>query len=206
MYAAAHDAAYNAIWNFQLLPRVFTLTCANSEPQLISSAKLLTSLQSLLRESLPATFQLTLTIIHSGTYSGTFTVMSTALANVTRLKPEIRLAQAVSQFDADLSSDQKATLRTYRSQIQHVPPDPSDVMRLTAEIDRRATGKMGSRRCFGPRMTNFLYAVQQFAAIGDIMIGGSQNLIACGVWSLVRMSLLVSVSFFTAYVDRKSVV
>ena len=36
--------------------------------------------------------------------------MSTALANVTRLKPEIRLAQAVSQFDADLSSDQKATL------------------------------------------------------------------------------------------------
>ena len=120
--------------------------------------------------------------------------MSNVLANASRLKPEIRLAQAVSQFDADLSSDQKATLRTYRSQIQDVPPGPSDVMRLTAEIDRRATGKMGGGRCFGPRMTNFLYGVQQFAAIGDVMIGGSQNLIACGVWSLVRLSLLVSVS------------
>jgi len=120
--------------------------------------------------------------------------MSNMLANASRLKPDIRLAQAVSQFDADLSSDQKATLRAYRSQIQNVPLDPSDVMRLTAEIDRRATGKTGGGRCFGPRMTNFLQAVQQFAAIGDVMIGGSQNLIACGVWSLVRMSLLVSVS------------
>ena len=118
--------------------------------------------------------------------------MSNVLANASQLKPAIRLAQAVSQFDADLSSDQKATLRTYRSQIQDVPPGPSDVMRLTAEIDRRATGKMGGGRCFGPRMTNFLYGVQQFATIGDVMIGGSQNLIACGVWSLVRLSLLVS--------------
>jgi hypothetical protein len=120
--------------------------------------------------------------------------MSNVLANASRLKPEIRLAQAISQFDADLSSDQKATLRTYRSQIQDVPPGPSDVMRLTAEIDRHATRKIGGGRCFGPRMTNFLYGVQQFAAIGDVMIGGSQNLIACGVWSLVRLSLLVGVS------------
>jgi hypothetical protein len=81
--------------------------------------------------------------------------MSNGLVNLSRLKPEIRLAQAISHFEADLSSDQKASLRTYR-------------------------------------MTNFLHAVQQFAAIGDVMIGGSQNLIACGVWSLVRMLLLVS--------------
>ena len=120
--------------------------------------------------------------------------MSNALVNLSRLKPEIRLAQALSQFEADLSSDQKASLRTYRSQIQNVPPDPGDVMRLTAEIDRAATRSCASRRCFGPRMTNFLHAVQQFAAIGDVMIGGSQNVIACGVWSLVRMLLLVSSS------------
>jgi hypothetical protein len=41
-------------------------------------------------------------------------------------------------------------------------------------------------------MTNFLHAVQQFAAIKDVIVGGSQNLIACGVWTVVRMSLLVS--------------
>ena len=118
--------------------------------------------------------------------------MSVMLANASRLKSEIRLAQAVSQFEADLSSEQKNTFRTYRSQSLHTPPDSSDVMRLTAEIDRRASGKVGGR-CFGPRLTNFLQAVQIFAALGDIVVGGSQNIIACGVWSLLRMSLLVSV-------------
>ncbi len=120
--------------------------------------------------------------------------MSDALANASRLRPEIRLAQAVSEFDADLSSEQKATFRTYRSQSHTSPPDPSDVMRLTAEIDRRLSGKAGGGRCFGPRLTNFLQAVQQFATVGDIVVGGSQNLIASSVWSLVRMSLLVSLS------------
>ncbi|KAI9854299.1 MAG: hypothetical protein M1813_001292, partial [Trichoglossum hirsutum] len=129
--------------------------------------------------------------------------MSTLLANISRLKPEIRLAQAVSQFEADLSSEQKATFRTYRSQSRDSPPDPSDVMGLTAEIDRQASGKVGGRRCFGPRFTNFLQAVQQFAALGDIIVGGSQNIIACGVWSLVRMSLL-SIVNFSSYLDRLS--
>ena len=119
--------------------------------------------------------------------------MSVLLANISRLKPEVRLAQAVSQFEADLSSEQKTTFRTYRSQSCNSPPDPKDVMRLTAEIDRQASGKVGSRRCFGPRLINFLQAVQQYAALGDIVVGGTQNIIACGVWSLVRMSLLVGV-------------
>jgi hypothetical protein len=120
--------------------------------------------------------------------------MSTLLANISRLKPEIRLAQAVSQFEADLSTEQKTAFRAHRSQSRDSPPDPSDVMRLTAEIDCQASGKVGGRRCFGPRFTNFLQAVQQFAALGDVIVGGSQNIIACGVWSLVRMSLLVGVS------------
>jgi ankyrin repeat domain-containing protein 50 len=117
--------------------------------------------------------------------------MSNALASASRLKPDIRLAQAVSQFEADLSSEQKTAFRTYRSQLQNSPPDQSDVMRLTSEIDK-TSGIIAGRRCFGPRITSFLHAVQQFAALGDVIVGGSQNIIACGVWTLVRMSLLVS--------------
>lgn len=75
-------------------------------------------------------------------------------------------------------------------------------MRLTAEIDRSASRK--GRRCFGPRLTNVLQAVQQFASIGDIIIGDSQNLIACGVWSLVRMTLLVSATYF--YFESRSLI
>ena len=116
--------------------------------------------------------------------------MSLALVKASKLKPEIRLAQAISQFEADLSPQQKTELHEYRQQMLKNPPDPSDVMRLTAEVDRFASGK-GCRRCFGPRFTKFLQAVQQFAALGDVILGGSQNIVACGVWSLVRTSLLV---------------
>ena len=116
--------------------------------------------------------------------------MSLALGEASKLKPEIRLAQAVSQFEADLSPQEKRELHTYRQELLENPPNRSDVMRLTAQIDRLASQK-GCRRCFGPRFTNFLQAVQQFAALGDVIVGGSQNIIACGVWSLVRTSLLV---------------
>jgi len=115
--------------------------------------------------------------------------MSTALAKAAKLKADIRLAQAVSEFRKDLSTEQKARLAAYEAQAQKHPPDIRDVMMLTAEIDRR---RVGGGRCFGPRFTNFVEGVQQFAALGDIVVGGSQNIIACGVWSLVRLSLLVS--------------
>lgn len=116
--------------------------------------------------------------------------MSDALATSSRLKPEIRLAQAVSQFEADLPSEQKKSFQKYRHDS---PPNANDVIRLTAEIDQQASGKFGRGRCFGPRLFNVLQAVQQFAALGDILIGGSQSMIACGVWSLVRMTLLVRI-------------
>lgn len=128
--------------------------------------------------------------------------MSDVISKVSRLKPEIRLAQAVSNFEADLSSEQKNVFHFYRSQSLQSPPDLCDVMRLTAEIDRRASGKVGGR-CFGPRFTSFLQVVQQFSALGDIIVGGSQNVIACGVWALLRMSLLVRgfTSFTVSFVN-----
>jgi hypothetical protein len=82
--------------------------------------------------------------------------MSALLANASRLRPEIRLAQAISQFEADLSSEHKAAFHTYRSQSHNSPPSHINVIRLTAEIDRRASGKVGGGRCFGPRLINIL--------------------------------------------------
>ncbi|KAJ5156484.1 NACHT nucleoside triphosphatase [Penicillium capsulatum] len=126
--------------------------------------------------------------------------MSKALATASPLKPEIRLAQAVSEFEADLSADQKAAFRSNRSISLASPPSTQDVMRLTAEIDR-ASGQGG--RCLGPRFTNVLQAIQKFAALGDIIIGGSQNLVACGVWTIVRTSLLLITSF-SSYLEKLS--
>lgn len=120
--------------------------------------------------------------------------MSLALTQASRLKPELRLAQAISEFEADLSSEQKVAFRTHRVQLQNCPPNEMDVMRLAARIDSLASGKVVGGRCLGPRLINFLQAIQQFAALGDVAVGASQSIIACGVWSLVRMTLLVSVS------------
>ncbi|KAF2800530.1 hypothetical protein K505DRAFT_292564 [Melanomma pulvis-pyrius CBS 109.77] len=128
--------------------------------------------------------------------------MSDALARALSLKPEIRLGQAVSKFEADLSNEEKSKFRMLRSQSLSKIPSPSDVMRLTAEVNRRISKKFGSQ-CFGPCFTNFLYGVQQFAALGDVVVGGSQHLLACGVWSLVRMSLLSIVNLST-YIDKLS--
>jgi ankyrin repeat domain-containing protein 50 len=82
-------------------------------------------------------------------------VTAVALRNAALLKPEIRLAQALSEYEAVLTDDQKAKLRTYHGQQ---PPDATDVMRLTAEIDRENSHRKG-HRCVGPRLTNVLQAV-----------------------------------------------
>ncbi|KAL9564618.1 hypothetical protein ACKAV7_011070 [Fusarium commune] len=115
--------------------------------------------------------------------------MELSLRDGSRLKPEIRLAQVVSEFEASLTSEQKVAFRASRSSAVQTAPNMSDVMRLTAEIDLKATSKHGRGRCFGPRMTNLLQAIQQFAALGDVVVGGSQNLIACGVWAAARMTV-----------------
>ncbi|GLA81330.1 hypothetical protein AtubIFM56815_004974 [Aspergillus tubingensis] len=120
--------------------------------------------------------------------------MATALTKAARLKPEVRLGQAISEFQADCSSREKATLRSY--QAAGIPPSIRDVMQLTAEINRSA-GLQG--RCFGSRLTNILQAVQEFAALGDIVLGASQSLLACGIWALVRMSLLSIVKYSTYF-------
>lgn len=66
-------------------------------------------------------------------------------------------------------------------------------MRVTAEFDCRQSH--AGLRCFGTRLVNFLKIVQQFAAVGDVLIGSSQSLIACGVWTAVRLTLVSIVSF-----------
>lgn len=111
--------------------------------------------------------------------------MSKALATASVLKPEIRLAQAVSQFAADLPSEQKAAFDAQNSQFEKSAPNEGDVMRLTAELNRASLLNGGSGS-FGPRMSKFLYAVQQFTAIGDVLVGGSQNVFACGIVNKVN--------------------
>ncbi|KAK3995350.1 ankyrin repeat-containing domain protein [Cladorrhinum sp. PSN332] len=119
-------------------------------------------------------------------------------------KAEDRLKDAIRQFEKDLSLEQQKIFQDYKLQTQNSPPSAIAVTQLAAQIDQEVSRKPGLRgRCFGPRFINFLQSIQQFISIGDVLVGGSQNLIACGVWSLVRFSLLL-VTNFTSCLEKMS--
>ncbi|MCJ1463915.1 hypothetical protein MMC07_002524 [Pseudocyphellaria aurata] len=126
--------------------------------------------------------------------------MALAFARAEPLKADIKLAQALSEFEAVLPDDQKTKLRTFRGQL---PPGPADVMRFTAEIDRDNCRNRRSRHCVGPRLTNVLHAVQQFSTVVDPIVGSSGSQIAGAIWGTVKISLQLA-SAISAYFDQLS--
>ncbi len=108
-----------------------------------------------------------------------------------RLKPEVRLGRAVAEFEACLSKEQRAAFTAGKIDARASPPNLRSVMQLTAQIDIQS--RTSGRRCFGPRMTKLLESVQQFASMGDVIVGGSQNIISCGVYH-IRIFLFRSLS------------
>ena len=116
--------------------------------------------------------------------------MAVVIKKAAQLKPEIRLTQAIVEFEADLSNEQKRDFNSLRTQLTTSAPQVSDVLYITALIDRHAAGH-GIRRSFGPRFAKFVQITQQWVALGDIVIGGTGNLIAAGVWAVLRMCLTV---------------
>ncbi len=47
----------------------------------------------------------------------------------------------------------------------------------------------------GTRLVGILDRVQLFAKVGDILVGGSQNMIASGVWAVFKLSLQVATGY-----------
>lgn len=121
-----------------------------------------------------------------------FSIMARIVARIGRMRWEVELSKALDDFENGLTAEQKAGFRAVRDHASDSPPTIRDVMNLTAEVDYKAR-----QRCFGPRFTRILESIQQYAAIGDVIAGGSQNVMACSVWSLVRMCFLVSLYGFS---------
>ena len=114
-----------------------------------------------------------------------------ALVLSTSVKANARLEQAVKQFEAILTPHQAVQFRTQRNAASTSPPTITDVRNLLLDVDSIVRAKTNTRRAFSPRLSSVVEAVQKFASIGDVFVGGSQNLIACGVWSIIRLALLV---------------
>lgn len=124
--------------------------------------------------------------------------MSAALRHAAVLKPEIRLAQALSEFERILDNDQKATMRSGRSEPA---PSPNNVMRLTLEIDKRSSSR--KRQCVAIRLTSLLECLQQFSAVIDTVLGASHSLIASGIWAAVKLTLYLALRW-ASYFEKLS--
>ena len=112
--------------------------------------------------------------------------MSKAISEAAVLKPEYRLIQAISEFEAQLSSQEKVLF----GKQKQIVPHPDDVTRFTAEVDKDMSAR-GVRRVYGPRLTTFLDGVQKFVPLGDIWIGTTSGMLGRGIWTVVRFSISV---------------
>ena len=99
---------------------------------------------------------------------------------------QVRSSQALARFEKILSGEET---REYRQSIGVALPSTEEVLQLTRELEVKASSR---RSRYVTRFWNFLGLVQGVTGVVDIIIGGSQSIIACSTWAVVRFTLQVS--------------
>ncbi|KAH8883052.1 hypothetical protein GQ53DRAFT_883522, partial [Thozetella sp. PMI_491] len=112
--------------------------------------------------------------------------MSNLLTPAPALTPEVRLAQAISEFALILPTKERVVFRSLQRSSE---PSPADIIRLTEEINRDGARMHRGWQHQATRLVAILDRVQMFAKVGDVLIGGSQSMVACGVWAVVKLAL-----------------
>ncbi|KAK1958845.1 hypothetical protein LY78DRAFT_663177 [Colletotrichum sublineola] len=126
--------------------------------------------------------------------------VASALIATETLKPEVRLAQAISEFSASLRDDKDAHIRFKNLQTRS-PPDATEILRLTEELNRDGARQHRSWSPLATRLVAVLERICQFAPIGDVLVGGAQNLLAAGIWAAIRLALELSLGY-VSYFDK----
>ena len=108
--------------------------------------------------------------------------MALVLGGSAPLKPEIKLAQALADYERILSDEDRDQLHT-----QGVP-DAMAAINFTTLIDRECNRRR--RQCVGPRLITFLESIQQFSEVVDIFVSSHPE-VAALVWGGVKLALLV---------------
>lgn len=111
--------------------------------------------------------------------------MQVILSQPSKLKAQVRLGRAISEFYESLDTENKALFNSYKDAARTAAPVLGDIQQVAAEIDRKA------RKPCGDRFKRVLEALQQFVAVGDVVIGSTQNMLAAGAWSVARLTVIV---------------
>ena len=108
--------------------------------------------------------------------------MDLAVTNTAPLKPEIRLAQALKEFDALLTDHERQKLHAEGK------PDAAAAINLATVIDQECSSQR--RQCLGPRLMTCLESIQKFTTVADTFVSSHPEFAAL-VWGGVKLALLV---------------
>lgn len=119
-----------------------------------------------------------------------------------RKKPAAAIDEAKRQYKEALQ-EFKASLKTYDasllSQFERLskdrsPPSQDDVVRTITSITNSLAEKHTNHgRKHATNISGFLEKLIKLAPVGDVIVGGAQNLAASGVWGAVRLALEVRI-------------
>ena len=120
--------------------------------------------------------------------------MALAMSKAAPLRPEIKLSQALKDYEAALTEDQKKSFRDTS------PPESRDVMAFTFKMNRQNEGRKS--RVWGARLTSFLTSVKGFTAVVDIIVGSLGSPLAGVVWGAVKLAIQVSITSHDSFIPH----
>lgn len=111
--------------------------------------------------------------------------LASIVAGAGRPSQKVRLSQALAEF-SKLLSDEEAV--DYQYGVGTSSPTVEEILQLTRNIEEKAKGQ---RNQYVTRFWNFLEMVRGITGVVDIIVGGSQSIIACSTWAVVKFTLQV---------------
>jgi hypothetical protein len=121
--------------------------------------------------------------------------MALVISQAAKLKPVVRLSQALEAFQSALNDEQRQLFLANSD-----PPSSTAAIAFVAELDERKSEHRG--KCIGFRFLNFLSSIQQFTSIIDIALNELPALPGL-VWSAFKIALSFAQTF-TSYFERLS--
>ena len=113
--------------------------------------------------------------------------MALVLADAAPLKPEIKLAHALHDYETILSDEERKQLQSQGLS------DATAAIKFTTLIDRKCSSRRS--QCMGPRLITFLESIQEFSQVVDTFASSHPEFAAL-VWGGVKLALLVRLDFF----------
>lgn len=107
-------------------------------------------------------------------------------------KAKKQCQQSLINFETALAGYDAASSARFKTLCKRDPPGLADVVDTVDQIVASANKRhpTTSRR-FATTFIRVLERIRDFASIGDVFVGGAQNMVASGVWGAVRVAIEV---------------